>query len=129
MGRQDGVSPDELYRSAGRVMRRLATTVACAVVFAGAATCGGTYAVDDFELGTQRAVIEERFGSPLKVDTIIKTTEVVFGPIESFWSEVRMGGTVEIWSYPGSNGTVELYFTEGSAVLQGLSFLDDRAVY
>ena len=99
---------------------------AALVVFAG---CSPTYELDDFRIGLTRAEVEARFGAPDRADTLVKTTEVIFGPIETLWGQVPMGATVELWSYPAKNGSIELYFVEGSPLLKGVSSLDEGAVY
>ncbi len=87
-----------------------------------------------------RTEVRERFGDQLRSREIRKTNEAIWGPIEDFWSQVPMGGTVEIWSYrtihewaEGSGnrdtGTTQLYFVDGSPRVSALAFAPDGVVY
>ena len=84
---------------------------------------------DDFEIGMTKAAFRERFGEPAETQSLVKRTEFVFGPVETFWSSMNMGDTVEIWSYRSSGGHVELYFLNGSDAVSGKGFNDENAVY
>ena len=84
---------------------------------------------EDFETGMTKAVLRERFGEPAETQEIVKRTEFVFGPIETFWSSMEMEDEVEIWSYRSPGGHVELYFLNGSDAVSGQGFKDENAVY
>ena len=84
---------------------------------------------EDFEIGVTKAVLRERFGEPAETQEMVKRTEFVFGPVETFWSSMEMEDQLEIWSYRSPGGHVELYFTNGSDAVSGKGFNDENAVY
>ena len=95
----------------------------------------------DFAIGMSRSAILEKFGEPQQTQTLKKTGEPIWGPIEEYWSQVPMGATVEIWSYhsrmitrgSGSTseqpGQTELYFVNDSNEVNGIGFHVEGAVY
>ena len=83
----------------------------------------------EFRVGLTRTELRDTFGPPAHTQTLIKTSDVIFGPLEDFWPRVPRGSMVEIWAYRVSNGTVELYFVDDSAQVQGTGFVPTGAVY
>lgn len=93
------------------------------------AACSPELRLADFSEGMRRSEVLERFGEPERTQVMVKQTEFVLGPIETFWSTLDMGAEVEIWSYPVDGGFAELYFVDGSALVMGVGFYDEDAVY
>ncbi len=91
--------------------------------------CPGTPAARDFQVGATREEILESFGAPSREQSLRKTGEAVWGPIEEFWSQVPLNSTVEIWAYPVEGGSVELYFIDASERVQGTGFAPEGAVF
>jgi len=95
----------------------------------------------EFAIGMSRPEIREKFGQPQQTQTLTKTTEPVWGPIEAYWSQVPMGATVEIWSYDSrmitngngsalkQRGQTELYFVNNSNEVNGIGFHLEGAIY
>ena len=94
----------------------------------------------DFAVGMTRAAVRARFGPPEQTQEMVKANDHVWGPIESFWARVPMGGKVEIWSYrskqwpngrsaDATDGSTELYFVNGSDTVDGIGFAVEGAVY
>jgi hypothetical protein len=77
---------------------------------------------------TRQQLIAE-FGEPSQRQSLVKSTEFMFGPIETFWPSVPAGARVEIWSYVVAGGTMELYFADGAASVQGTGFAPEGVVY
>ena len=88
-----------------------------------------TLELADFQVGSTRAGVRERFGEPTRIQSFTKSEAHIWGPIEEFWSEVPMGGEVEIWSYPVRGGSAELYFIDDGDRLDGIGFAAKGAVY
>ena len=96
---------------------------------------------NEFAIGMSRPEILDTFGEPQQTQTLKKTSEPIWGPIEEYWSQVPMGATVEIWSYhsrmitEGSGvaseqrGQTELYFVNDSNEVNGIGFHVEGAVY
>lgn len=76
-----------------------------------------------------RQQVVAAFGEPHRRESLVKSAQSVWGPIETFWSSVPLGARVEIWSYPVSGGTVELYFVDDSSKVKGMGFAAEGAVY
>ena len=83
-----------------------------------------------------RAVLLEKFGPPESKSRIKKTSDLIWGPIESFWGDVPDGSEVETWSYKSTPpadqsepGSTQLYFIDGSETVQGIGFAVEGAVY
>jgi hypothetical protein len=91
--------------------------------------CSGTPSATDFHVGATRDEILGSFGPPARKESLRKTGDAIWGPIETFWSRVPAGDRVEIWAYPVKGGTVELYFLEGSERVQGTGFAPEGAVF
>jgi hypothetical protein len=91
--------------------------------------CPGTPDAGDFRVGATREEILESFGAPSREQSLRKTGEAVWGPIEEFWSQVPLNSTVEIWAYPVEGGSVELYFIDASDRVQGTGFAPEGAVF
>jgi hypothetical protein len=103
--------------------------VPLAVVLLAGFACADTPAAGDFRVGATRAEVLEDFGPPSGEQSLRKTGDAIWGPIESFWSEVPPGSTVEVWSYPVEGGSVELYFVDGSERVRGMGFAPEGAVF
>ncbi len=88
-----------------------------------------TLELSDFQVGSTRGGVRERFGEPTRIQSFTKSGENIWGPIEEFWSEVPMGGEVEVWSYAVSGGSAELYFINDDDRLDGIGFAVKGAVY
>lgn len=83
----------------------------------------------DFHVGATRTEILETYGTPLQEQSVHKTGNAIWGPIEEFWSQVPLGSTVDVWSYAVQGGSVELYFIDGSGRVQGIGFAPEGAVF
>ena len=92
----------------------------------------------DFEIGVSRKEITNQFGKPVKITRLAKTTEHIWGAIESYWYEVPIGSEIEIWVYrskqkgettTGASGETQLYFLNGSNTVTGVGFHGNGAVY
>lgn len=95
----------------------------------------------DFLIGMTRAEILDKFGEPTQTQTLIKTGEPIWGPIEEYWPQVPAGATVEIWSYDSridmtdngktfqQAGQTQLYFVNESSDVTGIGFHIKGAVY
>ena len=95
----------------------------------------------EFTIGMSRSELRDKFGEPQQTQTLTKTSEPIWGPIEDYWSQVPLGATVEIWSYDsrminkGSGSTseqpgqTELYFVNDSNEVNGIGFHVEGAVY
>jgi len=92
-------------------------------------SCSNTPTPSDFRVGATREEILESFGAPSRKQSISKTGDAIWGPIEDFWSQVPPDSTVEIWAYRVPGGTVELYFVDGSERVQGTGFAPEGAVF
>ncbi len=94
-----------------------------------------------FTLGMNRAKILSEFGEPQRTQLLTKTTEHIWGPMESFWPRVPHGASVEIWSYDSlmkspnkgkefeNPGQTQLYFVNDSKQVNGIGFHINGAVY
>lgn len=91
--------------------------------------CSRTAETSDFRPGMARSRIVQQFGPPADTQTLHKSSQAIWGPIEDFWSRVPPGSTVEVWSYPVPGGRVELYFVDGSERVQGTGFAPEGAVF
>lgn len=91
--------------------------------------CFASASPRDVQIGASRDEVLRAFGEPSSKQTLRKTSEPIWGPIENFWDGVPAGSTVEIWSYPVDGGAVELYFVGASEQVQGTGFAADGAVY
>jgi hypothetical protein len=92
-------------------------------------------------VGMTRSEVTTRFGEPDSTQTLTKTNEAVWGPIEDFWSKVPNGAKVEIWSFDSvmtvesslasspEAGHTELYFVNDSNAVDGIGFYAEGAVY
>lgn len=80
-----------------------------------------------------RADVTARFGEPERTEALTKSDESIWGPVESFWSEVPMGSDIEIWAFRSSRngrpGQTELYFVDHADAVGGIGFYDEGAVY
>ena len=95
----------------------------------------------EFAIGMTRADVLNKFGDPQQVQTMKKTAEPIWGPIEEIWSQVGMGATIEMWSYDSCRtsadngklserpGQTELYFVNESNEVTGIGFYIKGAVY
>ena len=95
----------------------------------------------EFAIGMSRSEILDKFGEPQQTQTLTKTSEPIWGPIEDYWSQVPMGATVEIWAYESrmitrekggtseQRGQTELYFVNDSNEVRGIGFQLEGAVY
>ena len=108
--------------------RDRAVLVAAAVCWGGLA-CSRPPTATEFQVGVTREQVIESFGVPAHEEWLLKTDEVIRGPIETFWARVPMRSTVETWVYPVVGGTVELYFVDGSERVQGTAFAPDGGVF
>jgi hypothetical protein len=68
-------------------------------------TCSSEPQADEFTVGMSKSTVLERFGEPTRNERLVKRTEIIFGPIESFWASIKIGDMVEIWNYksPGAS--------------------------
>jgi len=95
----------------------------------------------EFKTGMTRSEILSKFGKPQQTQTLTKTGEPIWGPIEDYWPRVPIGATVEIWSYDShmipehdgdtseQPGQSELYFVNDSNEVTGTGFHFAGAVY
>lgn len=79
--------------------------------------------------GDSRVAIVQTYGEPAGQRQMTKRDEVIWGPIEDFWSEVPMESRVEIWTYRVDEGDVELYFVDDSPTVDGVGFAPEGVVY
>lgn len=84
---------------------------------------------DAFSVGMSREHVVQQFGEPDDRQSFTKTTDAIFGPIETFWGGLETGAKVEIWSYEITGGSVELYFVNDSASVDGVGFAPEDVVY
>lgn len=80
-------------------------------------------------MGATRQEILASFGPPAREQSLTKTGEAIWGPIEEFWSQVPLNSTIEIWAYAVEGGTLELYFIDASERVQGKGFAPHGAVF
>lgn len=104
-------------------------SLAAGLLLVSALACFPAPSPADIRVGATRGEVFATFGPPPRQQSLHKTSEVIWGPIESFWSEVPLGSTVEVWAYPVEGGEVELYFVDGSDRVQGTGFAPDGAVF
>ncbi len=110
------------------------------IVLVSLMACGaGEPSHNEFTIGMTRSEILNKFGKPQQ--TLTKTGEPIWGPIEDYWREVPMGATVAIWSYDsrmiaeGRSGTseqrgqTELYFVNELNKVTGMGFHFAGVVY
>jgi len=95
----------------------------------------------EFTIGMTRSEILSKFGKPQQTQTMRKTTQPIWGPIEDYWPKVATGATIEIWSYDSrmtttddgntskQPGQTELYFVDESDEVTGIGFHIKGAVY
>jgi len=96
----------------------------------------------EFSVGMTRSEVLHRFGQPQQTQTLTKSGESIWGPIEEYWSQVPMGARVEIWSYDShmdsmhdggtseQRGQTRLYFVNESDEVTGIGFhVEGGAVY
>jgi hypothetical protein len=88
-----------------------------------------------------RSEILAKYGKPQRTQTVSKTGDPIWGPIEDFWPRVPHGATVDIWSYDSvmilrgegveyeQSGRTELYFVNESSQVTGVGFHFEGAVY
>lgn len=91
--------------------------------------CTRLPAPGEFQPGATRSSILERHGPPASTQTITKTGDAIWGPIENFWPRVARGIVVEVWAYRVEGGTVELYFVDGSQEVRGTGFAPEGALF
>lgn len=77
--------------------------------------CSGPHSHLEDRVFTGRTVTQVRseLGEPDKIDHVTKTTDNINGPMEKFWDEVKMDGTVDVWTYNVDYGRKEVYFLPG----------------
>jgi hypothetical protein len=96
------------------------------------AFCACTKAQDLSQLvkvGQSKEEIVEVVGTPQKTEVIVKTTEHVWGPEESFWSQIPMNTKLEVWHYKNKDGQLNLYFQETANSLSFKAFAPSGVVY
>jgi hypothetical protein len=76
-----------------------------------------------------KQVIRQQIGEPVDITIIEKTTEIIWGPEEAFWSQINLGEQVEVWSYELGQAQLKLYFRENSDSLFYKTVVDPEAVY
>ena len=73
--------------------------------------------------------IRQQIGNPSDITVLKKTTEIIWGPEEAFWSQLKLGEQVEVWSYQLGKDQLKLYFRENSDSLLYKTVVDPDAVY
>jgi hypothetical protein len=127
-------------REAGGSRLPAAALLSLALLAGSCATPARSWKDTDFHVGMTRAAVLAQFGAPDSKQSMLKSNEHVFGPIETFWGRVPMGAKVEIWSYRSqqwpngraanpTEGSTELYFVAGSDTVDGIGFAVAGAVY
>jgi hypothetical protein len=93
--------------------------------------CGRKYGdvSDHVRKGQTRQEIIAVLGAPKDSQVTAKQVEHIFGPAESFWSEIPMGARLVTWSYEFRDGGLALYFVGGSETLDYLAFAPKGVVY
>jgi hypothetical protein len=81
------------------------------------------------EVGQSKEEIQLELGSPDEINTYLKASEHIWGPDESFWSEIPMGTTIEVWRYQGESGQLNLYFLRDRSSLSYKAFAPTGVVY
>ena len=76
-----------------------------------------------------KQVIRQQIGEPVDITIIEKTTEIIWGPEEAFWSQLKLEEQVEVWSYQLGKDQLKLYFRENSDSLLYKTVVDPDAVY
>jgi hypothetical protein len=95
----------------------------------------------EFTVGMSRSEILGKYGKPQRTQTVSKTGDHIWGPIEDIWPRVPHGATVDIWSYDSrlisrgegveheQSGHTELYFVNESSQVSGIGFRIEGADY
>ena len=72
--------------------------------------------------GMEKSEVLQLLGEPDKIEELTKSTEYIFGPIESLWDQIEMGEKIITWTYETSDGYKELYFLNDSPMVEGEFF-------
>ncbi len=82
--------------------------------------CAAAPDLEDRSLvGMSQDQLRAELGEPASVDSMTKTVEHIFGPVETLWSEMEMGDTLTTWTYLAPAGRKELYFVGESDEVAG----------
>lgn len=79
--------------------------------------------------GEAKSALVKQFGEPAQKDAIVKSSEPIWGPAESFWEEIPMGTRLEIWKYGFPDGMLELYFLNDDDKVGFIAFTPKGVVY
>lgn len=88
-----------------------------------------SHKADYVRLGTTKEHVISTLGSPNRTNSMTKTSEVVFGPVEAFWHVLQTGDVVEIWSYVEPTGMSQIYFIRGSNTVHYTYFIHKGVVF
>jgi len=88
-----------------------------------------SHKADRVRLGATKENVIYALGSPSQTNSMTKTSEVVFGPVEAFWHVLHTGDVVEVWSYVEPEGTSQIYYIQGSNTVHYTYFIRKGVVF
>ena len=92
-------------------------------------SCRPGFLVPRVDVGTAKNRVLKRLGEPDEINTMTKSTEYIWGPIESWWDTLEMGDQIEIWVYHHDRGTYQVYFLNDSDLVGYDAFIEKGVVY
>lgn len=92
-------------------------------------SCRPGLLVPRVEVGTSKNHVLKRLVEPDEINTLTKSTEYIWGPIESWWDTLEMGDWIGIWVYHYDSGTCQVYFLIGSDQVGFEDFIEKGVVY
>ena len=92
-------------------------------------SCRTEFLAPRIDVGTAKDRVLKRLGEPDEINTLTKSTEYIWGPIESWWDALEMGDQIEIWVYHYDSGTYQLYFLNDSDQVGFEVFIEKGVVY
>lgn len=81
------------------------------------------------EVGYTKFEVTKVLGTPDETSRYQKTEEQIWGPEESFWSDIPMGTRLEVWRYKSDGGSLNLYFLDNESVVSYKAFAPEGVVY
>jgi hypothetical protein len=84
---------------------------------------------DLVQTGMTRQEVQNHLGEPVRIDSLEKTTEIIWGAEEAFWDELPMETRLEVWIYETGENELRVYFREGSDTLSYKTLAPKDAVY
>lgn len=70
------------------------------------------------DIGLTKSQIIGLHGQASEISNEIKSSEIIWGPEESFWHKIPQDAKLEIWRYKDNRATLNLYFVNDSEIVE-----------